>query len=44
MFNINSSQPMYDQNAVQPMRDELLAVGFTELPPFYADPEFQGKC
>jgi putative YphP/YqiW family bacilliredoxin len=22
---------MYDQNAVQPMRDELIAVGFTEL-------------
>jgi len=31
MFNINSRPPMYDQNAVQPMRDELLAVGFTEL-------------
>ena len=23
--------PLYDQEAVQPMRDELLAVGFTEL-------------
>jgi putative YphP/YqiW family bacilliredoxin len=23
--------PMYDQNAIQPMRDELLAVGFSEL-------------
>ena len=31
MFNINSRGPMYDQNAVQPMRDELIAVGFTEL-------------
>ena len=31
MFNISSRPPMYDQNAVQPMRDELLAVGFTEL-------------
>ena len=31
MFNINSSSPMYDQNAVQPMRHELVAVGFTEL-------------
>ena len=31
MFNINSSAPMYDPNAVQHMRDELVAVGFTEL-------------
>ena len=31
MFDINSSAPMYDQNAVQHMRDELVAVGFTEL-------------
>jgi putative YphP/YqiW family bacilliredoxin len=31
MFNINSRSPMYDQDAVQPMRDELLAVGFEEL-------------
>lgn len=31
MFNIISRPPIYDQNAVQPMRDELLAVGFTEL-------------
>jgi putative YphP/YqiW family bacilliredoxin len=31
MFNITSRPPMYDQNAVQPMRDELLAVGFKEL-------------
>ena len=28
MFNILSRQPMYDQDAVQPMRDELVAVGF----------------
>lgn len=31
MFNISSRPPMYDQNAVQPMRDELRAVGFAEL-------------
>ena len=31
MFNITSRPPMYDQDAVQPMRDELIAVGFTEL-------------
>ena len=31
MFNITSRQPMYDQGAVQPMRDELVAIGFTEL-------------
>ena len=26
-----SIQPNYDQEAVQPMRDELIAVGFEEL-------------
>ena len=31
MFNIQSRSPMYDPNAVQHMRDELVAVGFTEL-------------
>jgi|GEM_PF-11381 putative YphP/YqiW family bacilliredoxin len=33
MFNnsSNTRQPMYDVDAVQPMRDELIAVGFTEL-------------
>lgn len=31
MFNITSKPPMYDQNSVQPMRDELVAVGFAEL-------------
>lgn len=31
MFNITSRAPMYDQSAVQHMRDELVAVGFTEL-------------
>ncbi len=31
MLNIQSRPPMYDQDAVQPMRDELVAVGFTEL-------------
>lgn len=31
MFNIVSRPPIYDQDAVQPMRDELIAVGFKEL-------------
>ena len=31
MFNILSRPPMYDPEAVQPMRDELVAVGFAEL-------------
>ena len=31
MFNIVSRPPMYDQDAVQPMRDELTAVGFNEF-------------
>src|SRR3970040_2712341 len=31
MFNTISRSPMYDQDAVQPMRDELIAVGFKEL-------------
>lgn len=31
MFNIISRPPLYDQDAVQPMRDELVAVGFEEL-------------
>ncbi len=31
MFNIVSRDPMYNQNAVQPMRDALKAVGFSEL-------------
>jgi putative YphP/YqiW family bacilliredoxin len=31
MFNVVSRPPMYDQEAVQHMRDELTAVGFTEL-------------
>ena len=31
MFNIQSRPPMYDQDAIQPMRDELVAVGFKEL-------------
>ena len=30
MFNINQSAPIYDPEAVQPMRDELLFVGFQE--------------
>jgi putative YphP/YqiW family bacilliredoxin len=31
MFNIVSRPPMYDPEAVQHMRDELVAVGFAEL-------------
>jgi len=31
MFNIVSRPPLYDQDAVQPMRDALVAVGFKEL-------------
>lgn len=31
MFNILSRPPLYDEAAVQPMRDELIAVGFEEL-------------
>jgi putative YphP/YqiW family bacilliredoxin len=31
MFTINSQGPIYDPNAVQPMRDELVAAGFTEM-------------
>ncbi len=31
MFNIVSRPPLYDQDAVQPMRDELVAVGLEEL-------------
>ncbi len=31
MFNVTSRRPIYDQNAVQHMRDELVAVGFEEL-------------
>jgi putative YphP/YqiW family bacilliredoxin len=30
MFNINQTAPIYDPEAVQPMRDELLFVGFEE--------------
>lgn len=30
-FNIINNQPTYDPVAVQPMRDELIAVGFQEL-------------
>ncbi|NMB82638.1 MAG: BrxA/BrxB family bacilliredoxin [Ignavibacteria bacterium] len=31
MFTINQKAPMYDPEAVQPMRDELIYVGFEEL-------------
>lgn len=31
MFNVMSRPPLYDQDAVQPMRDALIAVGFNEL-------------
>ncbi len=30
MFNINQRAPIYDPEAVQPMRDELVFVGFQE--------------
>ncbi|MEG8947514.1 BrxA/BrxB family bacilliredoxin [Rosettibacter firmus] len=30
MFNINTKTPLYDPEAVQPMRDELIYVGFQE--------------
>ncbi len=30
MFNINQSAPIYDPQSVQPMRDELVFVGFEE--------------
>ncbi len=30
MFNINQKPPLYDPVAVQPMRDELIYVGFQE--------------
>lgn len=30
MFNINTSAPIYDPDSVQPMRDELIFVGFEE--------------
>jgi putative YphP/YqiW family bacilliredoxin len=30
MFNINQKAPIYDPEAVQPMRDELLYAGFKE--------------
>lgn len=31
MFNILSKPPLYDEDAVQPMRDELVALGCKEL-------------
>jgi putative YphP/YqiW family bacilliredoxin len=31
MFEINQRGPIYDPQSVQPMRDELVAAGFTEL-------------
>ncbi len=31
MFNVISRPPLYDMDAVQPMRDELVAVGIAEL-------------
>ena len=31
MFTINSRSPIYDPEAVQPMRDELVAAGLTEM-------------
>lgn len=31
MYTLNQRGPIYDPEAVQPMRDELVAAGFTEL-------------
>jgi len=31
MFTINARGPIYDPESVQPMRDELVAAGFTEM-------------
>ncbi|MEN8193171.1 MAG: BrxA/BrxB family bacilliredoxin [Bacteroidota bacterium] len=31
MYNINSKSPIYDPKAIQPMRDELIYVGFKEM-------------
>ncbi|HLG28700.1 MAG TPA: BrxA/BrxB family bacilliredoxin, partial [Candidatus Brocadiales bacterium] len=31
MFTINTRGPIYDPESVQPMRDELVAAGFTEM-------------
>jgi putative YphP/YqiW family bacilliredoxin len=31
MFEINTKGPIYDPEAVQPMRDELVAAGFSEM-------------
>jgi hypothetical protein len=31
MFTINTRGPVYDPEAVQPMRDELVAAGFIEM-------------
>ncbi len=31
MLNINTRGPVYDQESVQPMRDELVAAGFSEM-------------
>lgn len=32
MYNINVKPPIYDAEAIQPMRDELIYVGFEEMP------------
>ena len=31
MFEINQNPPLYDSRAVQPMRDELLSIGFIDI-------------
>jgi len=31
MYNINSKPPIYDPEAIQPMRDELVYIGFEEM-------------
>jgi putative YphP/YqiW family bacilliredoxin len=44
MFTINNRGPIYDQESVQPMRDELVAAGFTEmLSPQDVDTFLSGK-
>ena len=31
MYDINTKPPIYDPAAIQPMRDELVYVGFEEM-------------
>ncbi|KAF0139457.1 MAG: hypothetical protein FD122_3224 [Stygiobacter sp.] len=43
MFNINQRAPIYDPEAVQPMRDELTFVGFQEATTPQLVEDFLGK-